>query len=595
MAEIPREEFKALSPAQFFARYKEIAGFANPVRALYQTVRELVENALDATDAYGILPNIKVIIKRVEDNPNYYTITVEDNGIGIPPQHVPNAFGRVLYSSKYTLRQTRGMFGLGVKAAILYAQMTTGKPVEVITSRRGLKRIYYFKIRIDLRKNQPIILERGSWRKSREWHGTIVSLTIEGDWPRARQKVIEYIRRTATITPYANIVFVTPDEDIYFYRRTVDKLPQPPKEVKPHPHGVDLEFVKELCKSNKDSAIRDVLVNSFQGIGAKTVLEVLRLAGIDPEKKAGDLTENEIVTLTKVLKGIDADLITRLRDSTRADTVIDMIMESVVGLDRNSLRRALRNAGIDPDKNPKQLGSEEIEKLVKVLRKFYPRFKAPTSDALSPLGEDIIKAGLQRIYEPEFVEAVTRKPSAYQGHPFIVEVGIAYGGKIPISDKPILLRYANKIPLLHDERTDVSWKVIDSIDWRQYNIAFPAPIIVLTHICSTKVPYKGVGKESVADVPEVERELRLAVREAARKLRMFLSKKMKEEEKQRRMIALTRYIPEITGNLSIIAKDVFGDGVEELIQKKLVKIVSKKIGVDENKVIEILKTIKIGT
>ena len=218
-----REEFKALSPAQFFARYREIAGFSNPTRALYQAIRELVENALDATDSHGILPSVKIIVRQDSENPSHYVITVEDNGIGIPPQHVPQAFGRVLYSSKYVLRQTRGMFGLGVKAAIIYGQLTTGKPVEVITSQPGLKRIYYFKLRIDLQKNQPIILERGSWRKSRDWHGTIVSITIEGDWSRAKQKIIEYIKRTAVITPYANIVFVAPDGVVLFYKRNIEQ------------------------------------------------------------------------------------------------------------------------------------------------------------------------------------------------------------------------------------------------------------------------------------------------------------------------------------------------------------------------------------
>ncbi len=524
---VQREQFKALSPAEFFARYREIAGFSNPVRALYQTVRELVENAFDATETHGILPNIKVIIRRSVENPSHYTITVEDNGIGIPPQHVPEAFGRVLYSSKYVLRQTRGMFGLGVKAAIIYSQMTTGRAVEVITSQPGLKRIYYFKIRIDLQKNKPIVLERGSWRKSRDWHGTIVSITIEGDWSRARQKVIEYMRRTAVITPYANIVFVTPDGEVYYYKRTIETLPPPPKEVKPHPYGVDLEYLKALKETTSSPTIKDMLIESFQGVGDKTAENVLNRAGLDPSTPPKELTDNDMVKLAKALKS-------------------------------------------------------------------YPDFRPPKADALSPLGEEIIKAGLQRIFNPEFVEAVTRKPSAYQGHPFIVEVGIAYGGNIPASNEPILLRYANKIPLLYDEKSDVSWKVVSETDWSLYNVSFPAPIIVLTHICSTKVPFKGVGKESVADVPEVERELRLALREVARRLRLYLSKKLKEEEVKRKLSVLVRYIPEIARGLSIIAKDIMGDNVGAIVTEKLVNIVSKKTSIDKQEIMKYLESVEVG-
>ncbi|MCD6488442.1 MAG: DNA topoisomerase VI subunit B [Desulfurococcales archaeon] len=526
-----REEFKALSPAQFFARYREIAGFSNPTRALYQAIRELVENALDATDSHGILPSVKIIVRQDSENPSHYVITVEDNGIGIPPQHVPQAFGRVLYSSKYVLRQTRGMFGLGVKAAIIYGQLTTGKPVEVITSQPGLKRIYYFKLRIDLQKNQPIILERGSWRKSRDWHGTIVSITIEGDWSRAKQKIIEYIKRTAVITPYANIVFVAPDGVVLFYKRNIEQLPPPSKEVKPHPHGIDLEFLKTLKENKNFKTVKDLLINSFQGVGEKTAIDVLILSSIDPSISPSKLTERDLVRLAETLKA-------------------------------------------------------------------YKRFRAPKADALSPLGREIIKAGLRRIFEPEFVEAITRRPAAYQGHPFIIEVGIAYGGKVPMSsdDGPILLRYANKIPLLYDEKSDVSWKVVSksNFDWSQYNVSLPAQLIVLTHICSTKIPFKGVGKESVADVPEIEKELRLALREVARKLRIYLSKKIREEEKKRRIIVLARYIPEVARNLAIIASNGKGDKVDGILLEKLSEIIARRTGADPSEIIMVAKQVEVG-
>jgi len=590
------EKFRALSPAKFFARYREIAGFSNPTRALYQTVRELVENALDATDSHGILPNIKIVIRQSPTNPNHYIISVEDNGIGIPPQHVPNAFGRVLYSSKYVLRQTRGMYGLGVKAAIIYGQMTTGNPVEVVTSTRGSKRIYYFKLRIDLNKNEPIILERGSWRKVRDWHGTIASITIEGDWSRAKRYIIEYIRRTAVITPYANIVFVAPDGEIYYYKRSIDKLPLPPKEVKPHPRGVDLELLKELSRNTTKISVKDMLVNAFQGLGDKTAEEILRLSGIDPRKEPKKLTEKELTKLANVMRGIDLELIQRLRDSTKESKVVDMLVKGLVGLDKKTARRMLKEKNIDPDKDPKQLDEKELEEIVSALSKIYPRIRPPTAEALSPLGEDIIKAGLQRVFEPEFVEAVTRRPRAYQGHPFIIEVGIAYGGKVPVSYRyPILLRYANKIPLLYDEKSDVSWKVIERINWEHYKVSFPAPILVLTHVCSTKVPFKGVGKESVADVPEIERELRLALRDVLRKLRIYLSHKIKEMEKKRRIVILTRYVPEIARNLAIILRDSMGhDNVEPLLREKLVEAIASRIGLEKEKIFEIIANVEIG-
>ncbi len=525
----PTERYRAISPAEFFYKYREIAGFSNPARALYQAVREFVENALDATDSHGILPNIKIIIEKADENREFYRVTVEDNGIGLPPHVVPEAFGRVLFSSKYILRQTRGMFGLGAKVAILYGQMTTGRPVEVITSQPNLRRIYYFKLRIDINKNEPIIIERGSWRKNRDWHGTIVSMTLEGDWSRAKQRIKDYILRTAVVTPYANIVFMTPDGEIYYYERVIDKLPRPPKEVKPHPYGVDLELMKRIRDRSSFSTVKEMLMKSFQGIGNITASSLLEIAGINP------------------------------------------------------------------DLSPKSLSDKQLLELVNAMKN-YKRFRAPTSEALSPLGEEVIKAGLKRIYEPEFVEAVTRKPSAYQGHPFIVEVGIAFGGKVPLSsDKyPTLLRYANKIPLLYDEGSDVSTAVVkEDISWDQYLVKLPAPIIVLVHICSTKVPFKGVGKESIADVKEIRNEIKLAIQEVARRLRVYLSRKLKEEEKKKKVVSLAKYVPEVVRALTIILGDGQGEKAK-LIEEKLVEIVSLRTGLPRDEVYKVVKSVEIG-
>ena len=370
----------------------------------------------------------------------------------------------------------------------------------------------------------------------------------------------------------------------------------PPKEVKPHPRGVDLELLKELSRNTTKISVKDMLVNAFQGLGNKTAEEILRLSDIDPRKEPKKLTEKELTKLANVMRGIDLEIIQRLRDSTKESKVVDMLVKGLVGLDKKAIRRMLKEKNIDPNKDPKQLDERELEEIVSALSKIYPRVRPPTAEALSPLGEDIIKAGLQRVFEPEFVEAVTRRPRSYQGHPFIIEVGIAYGGKVPVSDRyPILLRYANKIPLLYDEKSDVSWKVIERINWEQYKVSFPAPVLVLTHVCSTKVPFKGVGKESVADVPEIERELKLALRDVLRKLRIYLSHKIKEMEKKRRIVILTRYVPEIARNLAIILRDsVSHDNIEPLLKEKLVEAIASRTGLEKTKVLETIANVEIG-
>jgi len=514
---LSREEFRGLSPAEFFYRNREIAGFSNPSRALYQTVRELVENSLDATELYSILPNIDVGISIVSEEKNIVKVSVRDNGVGIPPKEVPNVFGKVFYGSKYKLRQSRGVFGLGVKMAVLYAQMTTGSPTLIRTALPKSKNVYEYQILIDISKNQPIIVSNKVYKNKSKWHGTFVELTLEGNWSSARSRIMEYVKRTALITPYATIRFKAPGIEFSF-KRVTRKLPPPPGVGKPHPKGVDIELLKQLIGSalaNDNSlTLHEFLTQVFDSVGTKTALSFLKWAGYDPRTPISKLSISQL----------------------------------------DDLARKMKN---------------------------YTKWRRPKPHSLSPLGEELLMEGIKGILKPEFTSAVTRKPSSYGGHPFVIEVAIAWGGQIPASDKPILLRFANKIPLLYDEGVDVSRKVIDSIDWNLYKVRFPAPLAVVTHICSTKIPFKGVGKEAIADVPEVEREIEIALREVARRLKRYLSRIERQLEVKVRYVTISKYIGEISRALSIITgKD------SKLFEKRLKLMVNQKILRKEVKVHE---------
>ncbi|RLE82548.1 MAG: DNA topoisomerase VI subunit B [Thermoprotei archaeon] len=497
-------EYKGLSPAEFFYRNKEIAGFSNPTRAVYQTIRELVENALDATELYRILPDIKILVNlRNNNGAEFVEITVEDNGIGIPRHEVPNVFGRVFYGSKYKLRQSRGVFGLGVKMAVLYAQITTGKPIYVRSSTPYSCSIYEYEILIDITANRPIVLNHRIYKKRRRWHGTVVKLTIQGNWSSAKRRVEEYIKRTAMITPYANIYFKAPDLEISF-KRVTRKLPSLPIESKPHPHGVDLEMLKAMISPLEENlTLREFLITRFDSIGETTADNFCKWAGFSPSIKVKKLDLKDLTLLMSKMKE-------------------------------------------------------------------YNRWRRPRGRALSPLGTELLKKGIEETLHPEFTTAVTRKPSSYSGNPFIVEVALAWGGKIPTSDKPILYRFANKIPLLYDEGADVSRKIVDSIDWSYYKVKFPAPLAIVIHICSTKLPFKGVGKEAIADVVEIEREIENAIKEAARRLRAHLVRIEKIYELKKKKITFEKYIPEVSRALSEICRVK-----EEYIREKLLTIMNR--------------------
>ncbi|MCS7384641.1 MAG: DNA topoisomerase VI subunit B, partial [archaeon GB-1867-097] len=433
-----------------------------------------------ACETHGILPEIYVRLTEMRGS-NIYQIRVEDNGCGVPKEYISSAFGRVLFGSKYVLRQTRGTFGLGGKMAILYGQITTHSPVKIITSTGGPTK-YFCELMIDIQHNKPLLRRGGikAMPNPTYWHGTIVEFTFEGDYARAKPRIIEYFKQTAIILPYANIRFIAPDGVYYYFRRVTEEMPKPPQEVPPHPQGVDVELIKRLIRRTRTRRLVDFIVASFHRVGVRTAYKFLKFARLDPKK------------------------------------------------------------------DPRSLKSDEIVKLVKAMKR-YNHFLPPDASCLSPIGPELLEKGIMKELQPEFVTAVQRKPSAYSGHPFIVEAAIAYGGKVspPKPGEINLFRYANKIPLLYDAASDVSMKIIRSIKWYRYKIDLNMPIAFFIHIVSTKVPYKTVGKEYIADKPEISYEIEWALKTCARRLKSYLTRKARRAAVQRKLNILERYLPKI--------------------------------------------------
>ncbi len=493
--------FEEISPADFFYRNRDIAGFTNPSRAIFASIRELVENSLDAAELAGIPPDIYVRVTYGEGGPEsgVYQLRVEDNGSGITARHIPSAFGQVLFGSKYKLKQARGTFGLGGTMAVLYGQITTHKPAYVVSS-TGSTKVYMYRIMIDIQRNRPIILERRVLINKEQWHGTIVDFTLEGDYFRAMPKILEYLKQTALVNPYANITFVDPKGRLYRFSRATTKMPTPPKETLPHPYGVDVETVTRLIQMTPHRNMLEFMQTHFHRISERIAHKFLEFAAISKSK------------------------------------------------------------------NPKKLGPEDIVKLVQMMKRF-EEFRPPSANCLSPLGEDLLRAGILKELKPEFVAVCQRKPSTYAGHPFVVEAAIAYGGEIPKKSDFVLYRFANRIPLLYDEASDVSYGVVKSINWRRYKVSSDMPIAVLVHICSTKIPYKTVGKEFIADRPEVKREILNGIREAARYLQRFLSKREHVEREKKRMSVFSKYLPKIARFSTQLAGREKEPDIKKLLEK----------------------------
>jgi DNA topoisomerase-6 subunit B len=263
--------------------------------------------------------------------------------------------------------------------------------------------------------------------------------------------------------------------------------------------------------------------------------------------------------------GVDVELLQRLIQITPYKNMIEFLKHHFHRVGDITAQKFLEFSGLNPSKNPKKLSHEEIVRLMQNLKKF-KEFLPPDASCLSPLGEELLKAGIMKELKPEYLVVNQRKPSTYAGHPFIIEIGIAYGGEIPKRGCFMIYRFANKIPLLYDEASDVSYRVITTMNWRRYKVSPDMPIAIVVHICSTKVPYKTVGKEFIADRPEVRREVANALREIGRQLQHFLSKREHVDKERKRLSIFAKYLPKIAEFSSTLAGKEKLPDVEKLIK-----------------------------
>ena len=479
-------EYQSVSPSDFFYRNREIAGFSNPSRAIYVGVRELLENSLDACESAQLPPEIYLRITELsssqgngENGTAVYLVRVQDNGTGVPAEQIPACFAQVFYGSKYTLKQSRGTFGMGGTMTILYGQITTHKPVIVTSSTGG--EIHEFEMTIDIERNQANILRHTTLDNPKEWRGTIVELQIEGDYPRIMSRMIDYLKQTAMVNPYADITFIDPKNRLYRFERGTTNMPVQPKTVRPHPHGVDVETFRRLLTITKSRDMKSFMIEHFQGVGPVTAERFLTFAGLNPKEKPGNLTPEEIV------KAVHA-------------------------------------------------------------AKEFQDFIRPDASCLSPIGPELLETGIRKelgLTSEDFIKTVQRPASTYTGYPFIIEAALVAGKSVrKIGQGTTLYRFANRIPLLFDEGSCVTMKVITkNINWKTYKVEQDTPLVVAVHICSTKIPYKSVGKEFIADQPEVEKEITNAIREAARDLRIFINRGFKMERQRRRFDTFSKYLP----------------------------------------------------
>jgi DNA topoisomerase-6 subunit B len=270
IAEELAEAQRSISIAEFFEKNRQMLGFDSGARALVTAVKEAVDNALDATEESGILPDIYV---EIQENDDYYRLIVEDNGPGITKEQIPKIFGKLLYGSRFHAReQNRGQQGIGISAAVLYSQLTSGKPAKITSRTKGSADAKYFELTIDTDSNEPEIEgeDTTSWDRP---HGTRIELEMEANM-RARNQLHDYIKHTAVVNPHARLELREPQEHFKFERAT-DQLPEETEEIRPHPHGVELGTLQKMLDATDSYSVSGFLQEEFTRVGGKTSDKVI--------------------------------------------------------------------------------------------------------------------------------------------------------------------------------------------------------------------------------------------------------------------------------------------------------------------------------
>ncbi|TVQ60609.1 MAG: DNA topoisomerase VI subunit B [Phycisphaerales bacterium] len=521
---------REISVSEFFAKNRHLLGFDNPRKALLTTVKEAVDNALDACEEAGILPDITVELEELApplsaSKSGRYRVTITDNGPGIVRRQVENIFGKLLYGSKFhRLKMSRGQQGIGISAAGMYGLMTTGKPMVITTRPNKKKPAHHIELAMDTSKNQPEVtvdIETDDFPETTTGTGTRVAIELEARYQRGKASVDTYLEQTAIANPHASITFIPPRragspaedpasemlaaiEDAaegppdlsehtivdgrILMPRTIDELPPETQEIKPHPYGVELGNFLRMLKSTDEKQLTGFFKNEFCRVTPPIVKRITDAA------------------------------------STKGSTFSGQTwLKSLSASDSERLYRAMQE--------------------VKLLN--------PPTDCLSPIGVRQMLAGLMKGVRGEFYAASTRPAAVYRGNPFQIEAAIAFGGDLPGDQPARVLRFANRVPLLYQQSACSAFKSVTETAWKNYGLSQPrggapvGPLVIAIHMASVWVPFTSESKEAIADYDEIRKEMKLALQECGRKLGIYLRRRQRMRRDAEKRDVFERYIGEI--------------------------------------------------
>jgi len=509
------------STAEYFAKNLQQVGFSSPLKAVLTTLKEAVDNSLDACESSGILPDLLIEVTKVgtgsTKNTDLVKIVVEDNGPGIDGDDLAKVYGEYLASSKFGRGQcSRGQQGIGISAATTWAQMTNAKGVQVISKTKNMRKAVSAQVDVDIKSNTGILKNK----ETIEWdrpHGTRVEFYLDGRIQlNGDGGLVTYIEGTILVNPHMTITYKLMENDFVTINRVSAASPDLPEATLPHPHTFKLgEFITHATLFGK-------------------------------------------VSLSKFLK-------------TGFSRITDQSIKDFV---KNGLPKGLVEKPIT------SLSEEDFKKVFQAVQA--TELMAPSTKSVLTVGEESLSKSIMRLGEIDFFAVVTRKPCICDFKPVVVEVALArFKTRQMEADSAVqLLRFANRVPLQFDKSgCAITW-AIESVNWKAYGLAQPkdslpiGPYIFAVSVVSPFIKFKNASKETIDASEELVAEIRLALIQAGQKLSRHIKKEFKEADLERKLAHIEQFGPILVESLARII------GAPESRKKKAEEGLKKLLGRD---------------
>ena len=490
------------STAEYFSKNLQQVGFSSPTKAVLTTVKEAVDNSLDACEDHGILPEISISIEKLGPgtmkNTDKLKIIVEDNGPGIPEEDISKVFGEYLASSKFGRgRCSRGQQGIGISAATTWALQTTATPVRVISKTKDQRKAVSCSVEVDLKNNKGITRDRQTldWNKP---NGTSVVFIMEGRVQlNGEAGLLSYLRGNVLVNPHMTLNYTLPEVGSATYERVTKDVPHVPEPVEPHPHTMKLgEFL------------------AHARLFGRTKLQTWLKTGF----------------------------------SRMSDNVIKDLWKA------QGLPMALLDKGVE------SVSDEQLKAIYAAVHA--TTLMAPSTQSVISIGEDAMSLSVERLGEIDFFAVATRKPTICDFKPIQVEIAIArvHGGSGE-SDEPVqVLRFANRVPLQFDKAACAIVKAITTVNWRAYGLRQPkdalptGPYILAVSVVSPFIKFKNASKETIDASDELVEEIRRAIMQAGQRLSRHLSRENKAADLEEKIQHIEKFGPVLVDTLVRITK-----------------------------------------